>query len=230
MPAVRAAQHHHNDAVFRRESFLCRVVGCDIGLSSVTNSPRLSAGGACPSTADSDIPCRVHGSPPRLPPLGCAAAPLLERRVLPRLPGPIHRAPVRAHDFTAQDVFDWCDPDPLGPGVVTSRKSESPISQLEHPCRPRLQLPAGQGDGTPPQARLRRSPRTLRLATPTRGPDEDRMPLTRSLQPTCCQRAPLVPTYSRARGSHLPDLPAGTQPFPNTNVLTSDCVPRFGAR
>jgi hypothetical protein len=122
MPAVRAAQHHHNDAVFRRESFLCRVVGCDIRLSSVTNSPRLSAGGACPSTADSDIPCRVHGSPPRLPPLGCAAAPLLERRVLPRLPGPIHRAPVRAHDFTAQDVFDWCDPDPLGPGVVTSRK------------------------------------------------------------------------------------------------------------
>jgi hypothetical protein len=76
MPAVRAAQHRHNDAVFRRESFLC-VWSVVTRLSPVTNSLRLSAGGACPSTADSDIPCRLHGSPPRLPPLDCAAASLL---------------------------------------------------------------------------------------------------------------------------------------------------------
>jgi hypothetical protein len=74
MPAVRAAQHQLNDAVFRRESFLCvRLVVTR--LSPVTNSLRLSAGGACPSTADSDIPCRSHGAAPRLPPPGSARSP-----------------------------------------------------------------------------------------------------------------------------------------------------------
>jgi len=74
MPAIRVAQHHLNDAVFRRESFLCvRLVVTR--LSPVTNSLRLSAGGACPSTADSDIPCRSPGAAPRLPPLDAARSP-----------------------------------------------------------------------------------------------------------------------------------------------------------
>lgn len=55
------------------------------------------------------------------------------------------------------------------------------------------------------------------------------MPLTRSLQPTCCQRAPLVPTYSRARGSHLADRPRGTPPSPSTLVLRSDEAHEAGA-
>jgi hypothetical protein len=70
-------------------------------------------------------------------------------------------------------------------------------------------------------------PHALRRAD--RGPDEDRIPLTESLQPTCYQRAPLVPTYSRARGSHRVDRSFGTQPSPNTLVLSSDCVLRIGA-
>jgi len=74
MPAIRVAQHHLIDAVFRRESFLCvRLVVTR--LSPITDSLRLSAGGACPSTADSDIPCRPHGAAPRLPPLGSTRSP-----------------------------------------------------------------------------------------------------------------------------------------------------------
>lgn len=74
MLAIRVAQHHLNDAVFRRESFLCvRLVVTR--LSPVTNSLRPSAGGACPSTADSDIPCRPCGANPRLPPPGSARSP-----------------------------------------------------------------------------------------------------------------------------------------------------------
>lgn len=38
-----------------------------------------------------------------------------------------------------------------------------------------------------------------------------------------------MPTYSRARGSHLADLPFGTQPLPNTLVLSSDRVLQIGA-
>jgi len=40
-----------------------------------------------------------------------------------------------------------------------------------------------------------------------------------SLQPTCCQRAPLKPTNSRARDSHLPDRLIRVWPSPNTLVM-----------
>jgi hypothetical protein len=81
-----------------------------IGFRLVANSLRLSAGGACPSRAASDALCRLRDSTPRLPPP--SAAPNTPERVpsMSREPEPIHRAPVKAHDFSTQDAFDWVDP------------------------------------------------------------------------------------------------------------------------
>jgi len=46
-----------------------------------------------------------------------------------------------------------------------------------------------------------------------------------SLQPTYCQRAPLKPINSRARGSHLADRLIRVWPSANTLVLVSDTAP-----
>jgi hypothetical protein len=227
MPAIRAAQHHLNDAVFRRESFVCvRLVVTR--LSPVTNSLRLSAGGACPSTADSDIPCRSCGAAPRLPPPGSARSPPKRR--------PLFRT--RQDRFTARRLE-----------LTTSRSRMPSIGLIPtlsgweslrvEKFNPRLVtgapvLPAYRFPPVKVMGRRRRldpavPPGLDVLRRPNRGPDEDRIPLTRSLQPTCYQRAPLVPTYSRARGSHPADLPFGTQPLHNTLVLRSDCVLWIGA-
>jgi hypothetical protein len=190
-------------------------------LSPIADSLRLSAGGACPSAVDSDIPCRPYGPAPRLPPPVATHALRKESRTEPHAPGPIHRSPVRAHDFTAQDAFDWLDPDLFRPGVATSRKV-NPGFVAGTPLLHAYSFPPVTVMG---RRRMLVSAVPLdpdALRRPYRGPDEDRMPLTRSLQPTCCQRAPLELTCSRARGSHLADLPFGPQPFPNTLVLRSD--------
>jgi hypothetical protein len=50
-----------------------------------------------------------------------------------------------------------------------------------------------------------------------------------SLQPTCCQRAPLKPTNSRARSSHFADRLVRPRPSPNTLVLGSDTTSSEGA-
>jgi len=227
MPAIRVAQHHLNDAVFRRESFLC-VWLVVTRLSPVTNSLRLSAGGACPSTADSDIPCRSPGAAPRLPPLDTARSPPKRR--------PLFLA--RQDRFTARRLE-----------LTTSRSRMSSIGSIPtlsgweslrvEKFNPRLVAgaPLPSAYSFPPvkvMGRRRRLAPAVFLSSdvlrrPNRGPDEDRIPLTESLQPTSYQRAPLVPTYSRARGSHLADLPFGTQPLPNTLVLSSDRVLRIGA-
>jgi hypothetical protein len=50
-----------------------------------------------------------------------------------------------------------------------------------------------------------------------------------SLQPTCCQRAPLKPTNSRARSSHFADRLVRPRPSPSTLVLSSDTTSSEGA-
>jgi hypothetical protein len=69
--------------------------------------------------------------------------------------------------------------------------------------------------------------RLCRLA-PTRTKTRMRQDVSRqSLQPTFCQRAPLKPTNSRARGSHLADRLVHRWRSPNTLVLASDqCRPK----
>jgi hypothetical protein len=227
MLAIRVAQHHLNDAVFRRESFLCvRLVVTR--LSPVTNSLRPSAGGACPSTADSDIPCRSHGAAPRLPPLGSTQSPR-ERRPLFR---------TRQDRFTARRLeLTTSRPRMPSIGLIPTLsgweslrvEKFNPLLAAGAPLPPARRFPPvkvmGRRLGLAPAV----PPGRDALRRPDRRPDEDRIPLPKSLQPTCYQRAPLVPTYSRARGSHLADLLFGARPSPNTLVLSWDRALRIGA-
>jgi hypothetical protein len=141
---------------------------------------------------------------------------------VPHNPELVPRSPVRAHGFSTQDAFDWLDPHRgMGSGEWIEIV-KNPVHPLGHPCRsPRP--PACHGDGAPARAHLTR-------ATVTRLAPSSRTQLRQdasyqSLQPTCCQRAPLKPTNSRARGSHLADPLFRDWPSPSTLVLGLDTVP-----
>lgn len=74
-------------------------------------------------------------------------------------------------------------------------------------------------------------PPTSTVLTPLRKETRVRQDAShRSLQPTCCQRAPLKPTNSRARDSHLADHLFQPRPSLNTLVLSSDRHRRRGHR
>lgn len=76
-----------------------------------------------------------------------------------------------------------------------------------------------------------RSVPCLRRLAPTTTTTFSRQDASRqSLQPTCCQRAPLKSTSSRARGSHLADRLSGDWPLATTLVMTSEQRPRRGHR
>lgn len=54
---------------------------------------------------------------------------------MPREPELIPRLLVRAHGFSAQNVFDWFDPHLSMRSGREVENSDEPTSQLEHPCR-----------------------------------------------------------------------------------------------
>jgi hypothetical protein len=76
-----------------------------------------------------------------------------------------------------------------------------------------------------------RSVHCLRQLAPTTTMTRSRQDASRqSLQPTCCQRAPLKSTNSRARGSHLADRLFGDWPLATTLMMTSEQRPPRGHR
>lgn len=153
------------------------------------------------------------------------------RTSVPYHPGLVPRSPVRAHGFSAQNAFDQLDPISSGEGVCRAVK----LSDESEPTNwstlaARLSSPPVKVMG-----RLLELDSTLppssTVLTPLRKVTRVRQDAShRSLQPTYCQRAPLKPTNSRARGSHLPDRLFPPRPSPSTLVLSSDRRRRRGHR
>jgi hypothetical protein len=189
------------------------------GFRLVANSLRLSAGGACPSRAASDALCRsamrlrgFHLSMPR------AALPREYRTcrvsqsrstarrlrlTISRLRTPlIGSIPTEAGMSVGHELICLR---PHSASTLAARSSFPPVTVMGRRtvlvCRVPL-LTSGLPKGAWTHA--------------TQGASHQ------SLQPTCCQRAPLGSTQSRATGSHQPDRPFDRCPLPSTPVLGSE--------
>jgi hypothetical protein len=114
--------------------------------------------------------------------------------------------------LTTRDAFDWIDPNLSGRKWLPKCSTRAELRATGTPFH-ESQLPAHHGNGSPLLATALRC-RHRRNDTGLQAEGTSHQ----SLQPTCCQRAPVKSSNSRALGSHRHDQRLWFCPFTRTWV------------